>query len=539
MHKVYDKFEYFSNKFRKLIVLIVFILIALTSIFNLKNFGVAQDEYFSRSFGFINLNYVGQKFIPKKTLKFKSDKNIPNLNNFEHNYYNGAIFDATLSFLELLFNIKDKKNQFLLRHVFISCFFYLSLIFFYKVCNKIFTNWRISLCGVLILFLSPRIFADSFYNNKDILFMSSNIFSLFFFLEYIKYPKIRNAVLLSFFISLSICFRVMGILFPVIFFIFYILSNSNLKNNFYDLLKKTTIPILLSLLFTYSMWPYLWENPIQNFYYAFSEIKQYNHGGHNLYFGNIIESNKTPWHYSLIWILISTPIMYIVLFFCGVFRSIQNNDYQKKLSNHNNINIVLYCSLLIITLSLVLIILLNSTLYNGWRHLYFIYPFIIFVALFGLEFILIFFNKVKIKLFIIFIFIFSLLDVAIWMKHNNPYQYVFFNMLGKKIDPKNFDLDYWGLSYHQNLNYLLENENFSNAKIWNSSQTKLFYSLFSLNEKNRNKFIEVTNIKDADYWITNYYMDKTIYDEKFFLKYDLVNSIVVDGVIINSVFKKK
>ena len=317
------------------------------------------------------------------------------------------------------------------------------------------------------------------------------------------------------------------------------MSNSNLKNNFYDLLKKTTIPILLSLLFTYSMWPYLWENPIQNFYYAFSEIKQYNHGGHNLYFGNIIESNKTPWHYSLIWILISTPIMYIVLFFCGVFRSIQNNDYQKKLSNHNNINIVLYCSLLIITLSLVLIILLNSTLYNGWRHLYFIYPFIIFVALFGLEFILIFFNKVKIKLFIIFIFIFSLLDVAIWMKHNNPYQYVFFNMLGKKIDPKNFDLDYWGLSYHQNLNYLLENENFSNAKIWNSSQTKLFYSLFSLNEKNRNKFIEVTNIKDADYWITNYYMDKTIYDEKFFLKYDLVNSIVVDGVIINSVFKKK
>ena len=539
MYKVYNYIDYFSNKFKKSIISTVFILIALTGIFNLKNFGVAQDEYFSRSFGFINLNYIGNKFIPEQTKKFKSDKNVPNLNNFEHNYYNGAIFDATLSFLEILFDIKDKKNQFLLRHIFISCFFYLSIIFFYKICNKIFSDWRISLVGVLILFLSPRIFADSYYNNKDILFMSSNIFSLFFFLEYIKYPKIRNAVLLSFFISLSICFRVMGILFPVIFFIFYILSNSNLKNNFYDLLKKTTIPILLSLLFTYSMWPYLWENPIQNFYYAFSEIKQYNHGGHNLYFGNIIESNKTPWHYSLIWILISTPIMYIVLFFCGVFRSIQNNDYQKKLSNHNNINIVLYCSLLIITLSLVLIILLNSTLYNGWRHLYFIYPFIIFVALFGLEFILIFFNKVKIKLFIIFIFIFSLLDVAIWMKHNNPYQYVFFNMLGKKIDPKNFDLDYWGLSYHQNLNYLLENENFSNAKIWNSSQTKLFYSLFSLNEKNRNKFIEVTNIKDADYWITNYYMDKTIYDEKFFLKYDLVNSIVVDGVIINSVFKKK
>ena len=132
MYKVYNYIDYFSNKFKKYIISTVFILIALTGIFNLKNFGVAQDEYFSRSFGFINLNYIGNKFIPEQTKKFKSDKNVPNLNNFEHNYYNGAIFDATLSFLEILFDIKDKKNQFLLRHIFISCFFYLSIIFFYK-----------------------------------------------------------------------------------------------------------------------------------------------------------------------------------------------------------------------------------------------------------------------------------------------------------------------------------------------------------------------------------------------------------------------
>jgi len=292
MFKIYSNVNYFCNKFRKFIISAIFILIALISIFNLKNFGVAQDEYFTRSFGFTNLNYIGNIFIPEQTIKFKSDKNIPNLNNFSHNYYNGAIFDATLSFLEIAFDIKDKKNQFLLRHIFISCFFYLSIIFFYKTCRKIFSDWRVSLVGVLIFFLSPRIFADSFYNNKDILFMSSNIFSLFYFLEYIKYPKIKNAVLLSFFISLSICFRVMGVLFPIIYFVFYILIN--LKNNYNDLIKKIVIPLFLSLLFTYIMWPYLWENPIQNFYNSFVKIKQYNHGGYNLYFSNIIESNKTP-----------------------------------------------------------------------------------------------------------------------------------------------------------------------------------------------------------------------------------------------------
>ena len=538
MFSIYNYFNSFCNKFRKLIISVVFILIALISIFNVNNFGVAQDEYFSRSFGFINLNYVGNIFIPEQTIKFKIDKNIPNLNDFSHDYYNGAIFDTTLGFLEILFDIKEKKNQFLLRHIFISGFFYLSIIFFYKICFKIFSNWRISLAGALIFFLSPRIFADSFYNNKDIAFMSANIFSLFFFLEYLKYPKIKNAVILSFFISLAICFRVMGVLFPIIYFAFYILINLNLKNNVNDLVKKIIIPLFLSFLFTYIMWPYLWENPIQNFYNAFVKMKQFNHGGHNLYFGNIIESSKTPWHYSFVWILITTPIIYIGLFFCGVLKSIQKISTSKILLNHNNANIVLYYSLLVLILSLGSVILLDSTLFNGWRHLYFIYPFVIFLVLFGLDFVLNFFTKIKIKSFIVFILVLGLMDIAIWMKHNNPYQYVFFNIIGKKINPKNFDLDYWGMSFYQNLNYLIKYENFSTTTIWNPSETKLFYSLFSLQEKDRQKFVETKNAEDADYWITNYYLDKTIYDKNFFLRYSLVNSIIVDGVVINSVFKK-
>jgi len=88
------------------------------------------------------------------------------------------------------------------------------------------------------------------------------------------------------------------------------------------------------------------------------------------------------------------------------------------------------------------------------------------------------------------------------------------------------------------LNYLIKYENFSTTTIWNPSETKLFYSLFSLQEKDRQKFVETKNAEDADYWITNYYLDKTIYDKNFFLRYSLVNSIIVDGVVINSVFKK-
>ena len=112
MFKIYNFLNYFSIKFKKSIISITLILIALTFTLNSKNFGVAQDEYLSRSFGFINLNYIGSIFIPEQTIKVKSDKNIPDLNDFSHNYYSGAIFDSVFAFMEILFDIKDKKINF-------------------------------------------------------------------------------------------------------------------------------------------------------------------------------------------------------------------------------------------------------------------------------------------------------------------------------------------------------------------------------------------------------------------------------------------
>ena len=169
------------NKNNILVICSFFFIIFLIFSFNLLNYGVSQDEYFSRTFGFINLNYIGNLIFPDFVSSIKKDKIIPELESFEHNFYSGAFFEAIISATELLFGIKEKKYQFILRHTFISSFFYISLIFYFKIFQKIFGNWMISLLGVLFLLLSPRIFAESFYNNKDIFFMSSCIIVTFFY----------------------------------------------------------------------------------------------------------------------------------------------------------------------------------------------------------------------------------------------------------------------------------------------------------------------------------------------------------------------
>ena len=125
------------------------------------------------------------------------------------------------------------------------------------------------------------------------------------------------------------------------------------------------------------------------------------------------------------------------------------------------------------------------------------------------------------------------------MIKNHPHQYVFFNHLVKNYAMKNFELDYLQASYKANYDFLIKNEKKDIFFIAdNGNRAKLFYSLFSLDDLERNKFKVVERSK-AEYLITSYNLDYQIYDEKFFEKYKLLNEVIVDGQKINSLFKLK
>ena len=51
------------------------------------------------------------------------------------------------------------------------------------------------------------------------------------------------------------------------------------------------------------------------------------------------------------------------------------------------------------------------------------------------------------------------------MLRNHPYQNVYFNFLAGKNIKSKFELDYWGLSYREGLQYILDNDPATNIKI--------------------------------------------------------------------------
>jgi hypothetical protein len=109
-----------------------------------------------------------------------------------------------------------------------------------------------------------------------------------------------------------------------------------------------------------------------------------------------------------------------------------------------------FFSLFVFTLiiaPIILIITNSSTLYNGWRHVYFIFPPLVILAIGFIYYTKIIFNKKKflLKTLNVFLFIILLNNITNIIRLH-PYQYMYFNFLFEKDANKNFEIDYWGLS---------------------------------------------------------------------------------------------
>lgn len=528
-----NKFSVFN--YQKKIIIFFFSIFFLIGVFVVKDYGVSSDEYSSRIKGFVTLKYLGGIVSKEYTQKIQKDKNIPDIKNYKERIY-GVVFEAPASFLEIVFNIKDKKNQFLLRHYLNFCVFFVGVIFFYKILKLRFNNFAVPLIGTIILLLSPRIFANSFYNNKDLVFLSFFIISSYYAIKFINNQNFKNSILFSIFAALAIDVRVLGILIPTLVFFINIIKNI-IEKCFIKKIFLNISNLFLIFLFIVIFWPYLWLSPINNFIFAFQEMANFEIETFNLFFGNLINANDVPWYFIPTWMIITTPILYTGLFFIGLFKIFQGLIKNKILNlNQNNYIDIFFISTLFGPL--LAVILFDSTLYNGWRQMYFIYPSFVFVCTICINF---FYNTkfIPAKKFLLFLLTIYFLNISSWIIKNHPHQYVYFN---ETVDKKNihqkFDLDYWGLSYKENFEYIINNDHKDQLKIYNLSSNKLFYPLFSIEENLRKRFVIVKNINDADYVFNNFFMIKNKDDKKILKNFKIINEVLVDNYSINTLYKK-
>ena len=291
--------------------------------------------------------------------------------------------------------------------------------------------------------MSPRFFAESFFNNKDLALLSIYLIAIDAAIIFILSPSILKAIYFGAMLGLAIDVRIIGLVLLILCIFVYVIDSLKKRKKFVNNLICLIASCLVVVLV---FWPWLWTDPINKIKFAF--INMALHPGGNMwlsYLGEKVWSTRLPWHYVPVWIIVTTPIVYLSLFLVGAgstLRAIYGCRF-RLWSSVDELQDFIFITLFF--LPIVAVITLNSTLYNGWRHLYFIYPSFLLLSTKGWLLLRDHhytqpFLKKWVKPILTTILCISLAWIALWMIKAHPLQNLYFNALVGKNWKNKFDL---------------------------------------------------------------------------------------------------
>lgn len=380
--------------------------------------------------------------------------------------YYGQSVDNLAAAINAVFNI---KNEYTTRHFVGALVGFFLLILTGKLTHYLTGNYVIATLSMIALFISPRPFGQALGNLKDIPYALGYIWATFGTIKFIKempVPTLKTTLFLAGGIAFSNSVRIGGILSFLIlgfFVLVWILLNYkqspinhllsiNRKHYTFLILILIVVGYLGGLLF----WPYGLQNPILNPIKALSLMSHYAISIRQIFEGEYYWSTHLPWHYVLVWLLISIPeFVWISLLLFGFFLA---TNWTKIFKNQNRllpISILLFGVLF----PLIYVIIIKSNLYSGWRQLYFIYPLMIVIGSVGVFEV---WKKYRQK-FIRYSLIGILTVTAsfpVWhIFQTFPNHYIYFNKLagGTEKNWSNYEYDYYFHGMKESCDWFFEN----------------------------------------------------------------------------------
>lgn len=520
--------------------LIVFFFVAYFAVglLGVQDYGQSTDEEVQRQHSLVAYKHINEKVLDRE---IEALKGLPNLEEYQFRYY-GTALQIPLVMAEDFCGFQMTTRQvFLMRHCynFLVCF--LGNICFFFALKKIFHDKGLALLGTMLIALYPRFYGNQFFDIKNMTFVGLSMISFLALVNVVEKCNLKNILLFGFVTALSTNLRVMGVLFPVILVGYFVVADvtdlvyrirgeekrTRRDRAFYACGGKYLLVISAYFIFWFLITPLAWENPFQTFLKTFESFAHWTTREMN-FAGRVINSAEgLPWYYIFVWFGVSIPLLYLLLFMLGHIYAIvsfckSRNKWEDLLIRHK----WMFCMLLFFWIPIGALVILELDIYIEWRHMYFVFVPFCCIAVYGFQYLLQLVNK-RIAWGIVSVYI--LLQVA-WSIWNHPYQYVYFNEIGRFF-ASGFDRDSWGVASYDMIQWILEQEE-GQVDIWHMRITD--YNMFTEEEKSR-LYITRDRNEETKYIIDiyRYVLGNTVeYDG-----YEEVYAIWVDGFKIGSVFR--
>ena len=509
------------DRYRRAIVLTFFGCLLAGGLGLVRDYGVSYDEGTQRITGQVSLLYVFQqlpaswqlRLLPPGTaVPLATNRPERQLHTYRDRDY-GVAFELPVAAAEQLLPLRNERQVYLFRHTctFLVCF--AAFISFYHLVRRRFGSWGLGLLGTLLLVLTPRLFADYFYNDKDAAFLAAFVLATGTAVAFLRRPTARTAAWHALACALAIDVRLMGVLLPAATLVFLALRAAAGAYPPPARLWRAGLlysGLLVGLVIVF--WPFLWEAPLANFQLAFHNMSQFvRWRGSVLYRGQLVPGTQLPWHYAPVWIGLTTPPLCLGLFGLGLGATLAGAARHRwRLLT----DAVAWQDLFFLSLGLgplVAVAVLHSVLYTGWRQLYFCYPLLLLVAMRGL--------------------------VAAWrwppprpltrrgwrwlvgggvavslavtgreMRQLHPYEHLYFNAFAPTHPERFYDADYWFMGTLESLRWVLRHDARPRVRVYQLGRIEemLLLNRFMLLPAERARLVLEPNLAAADYALYPY-----------------------------------
>jgi len=290
-----------------------------------------------------------------------------------------------------------------------------------------------------------------------------------------------------------------------------------------------------------ALWPWLWSDPLGHLGQALIAMSRFRFDNEILYMGELVRTMELPWHYLPVWISITMPPLYLLLFAVGTAATSWRLIVRGRELWRGEAELQDLVFLCMFAAPIAAAILLHSVLYNGWRQFYFVGPVFLLVALRGWHCLwqAAIGGSVRRPALIVVTAV-SLVATAAWMWRVHPLQNVYFNFLAGSHLAVRFELDYWGLSARGALEHVLANDRNASIDVLDASDMALEKNLLLLAPHDRQRLRVTTNRDTPHYVFTNgYRSDRDAEWRKHRQDYEPFYQVKVDDEAILSVFRRK
>ena len=441
----------------------LFTVLVLTGLLVFQDYGVGWDEENNSVYGSITLDHLlGRN---QDAHYYQDPENFWHPVSGQFALTHGPAYEMLLMALERASGLSDTPAGIKFRHLCVFLTLVAGAFFFHLFCRRALGDWRLGLLGAFFFLLHPRIFSHGFHNSMDIGFLCAFTLCMYTLLRVLERPSFVNGCIHGAACAVLVDVRIAGMIVPGITVAFWgleVLAAPARLRRLGQVGRSLSGAALLFFPLVVLLWPVLWADPVGNFLQSFAVSAKDPWAWWEVYLGYRVHATEVPWHFTPVWMLVTTPPLYTGLALLGLAGLLVSIRPSRRFYLARRGELV---ALACLALPLVAVAVLRSTLFNGWRHMYFVYPGFLVLAIGGVALAIRLGRALPGSVWVrrgaaalgVAALLVGVFPTVSFMIRSHPHQQIYFNALtgGVAGARGRFQTGYWGPEYREALEQLL------------------------------------------------------------------------------------